>query len=89
MEDEVYYLVHTTNNPDCKKWSEIRAAPFNVDDQFPGVYFSIITKSNIDRERIYPGKYIMIFSKKLLMQKNYHINFTDYNGILTETNTYF
>ncbi len=89
MEDEIYYLVHTTNNPNCIKWKELIVAPFNVDDQFPGVYLSIITKSNINSEKLYPEKYIMIFSKKLLQQKNYHINFRDYNGILTETNTYY
>jgi hypothetical protein len=89
MEDEIYYLVHTTDNPNCRTWKELFVAPFNVDDQFPGVFLSIITKSNINSERLFPGKYIMIFSKKLLQQKNYHINFRDYNGILTETNTYY
>ena len=88
MED-IYYLIHTTNNPDCVKWSELKTAEFNIDDQFPGVYLSIITKDNIDKEYIFSGKYIIILSKKLLLQKNYHINLTDYNGIISEKNTYF
>jgi len=87
MED-IYYLVHTTNNPNYNTWEYLKTTPFNTDDQFPGVYFSIITKYNIDNEFIYPGKYILIFSKKLLYQNNYHINFTDYNGIISENNTY-
>lgn len=88
MED-IYYLIHTTNNPDCVNWTELRTNEFNTDDQFPGVYLSIITKNNIYNEKLFPGKYILIFSKKLLLQKNYHINFTDYNGIISEKNTYF
>jgi hypothetical protein len=87
--EEIYYLIHTTNNPGCINWTELRTAEFNTDDQFPGVYLSIITKDNILKEYIFPGKYIMIFSKKLLLQKNYHINLTDYNGIVSEKNTYF
>jgi hypothetical protein len=87
--EEIYYLIHTTNNPNCITWSELKTAEFNTDDQFPGVYLSIITKDNIDKEYIYPGKYIIILSKKLLLQKNYHINLVDYNGIVSEKNTYF
>ena len=88
MED-IYYLIHTTNNPDCINWTELRTAEFNTDDQFPGVYLSIITKDNINKEFIYPGKYIIILSKKLLLQKNYHMNLRDHNGIVSEENTYF
>ena len=87
--EEIYYLIHTTNNPGCINWTELRTAEFNTDDQFPGVYLSIITKDNINKEYIFPGKYIIILSKKLLLQKNYHINLTDYNGIVSEENTYF
>jgi hypothetical protein len=87
--DEIYYLIHSTNNPGCMNWTELRTAVFNIDDQFPGVYLTIITKDNIDKEYLYPGKYIIIFSKKLLLQKNYHINLRDYNGIVSETNTYY
>jgi hypothetical protein len=50
---------------------------------------SIITKDNIESESIYPGKYLMIFSKILLNQNNYHINARDYNGIISEKNTYY
>ena len=88
MED-IYYLIHTTNNPDCINWTELRTAQFNTDDQFPGVYLTIITKDNINKEFIYPGKYIIILSKKLLLQQNYHMNLRDHNGIVSEKNTFF
>lgn len=88
MED-IYYLIHATNNPDCHSWNELKKSDFNTDDQFPGIYMSVITKYNIESESIYPGKYLMIFSKILLGQQNYHINAKDYNGIITEKNTYY
>jgi hypothetical protein len=88
MED-IYYLIHATNNPECILWDELKTGCFNTDDQFPGVYMSVITKYNIENESIYPGKYIMIFSKILLNQINYHINARDYNGIIAEKNTYY
>lgn len=87
--DEIYYLIHTTNNPDCINWTELRTAPFNTDDQFPGVYLSIITKNNIKKEYVFPGKYIIILSKKILLQQNYHMNLRDHNGIVSEKNTFF
>ena len=88
MED-IYYLVHATSKPDCVNWKELKTSRINIDDQFPGVYFSIITKDNIDKELLYHERYAMIFSKKLLQQKNYHINYTDCNGIISEKNTYY
>jgi len=87
--EEIYYLIHSTNNPDCINWTQLKTSEFNTDDQVPGIYLSIITKDNIDKEFIFPGKYIIILSKKLLLQKNYHINLVDYNGIVSEKNTYF
>ena len=59
------------------------------DDQFPGVYFSLITKYNLKYETLFPAKTCLIFSKQLLEQQNYHINFVDYNGFINESNTYF
>lgn len=88
MED-ICYLIHTTNDPKCLNWTELRTSKFNMNHQFPGIYFSLITKDNIETESIYSGKYILIFSKNLLLQKNYHINLVDYNGIITEKNTYY
>lgn len=87
--EKIYYLIHTTDNPDCINWNELRTAEFNTNDQFPGVYLSIITEDNINTEYVFPGKYIIILSKKLLLQQNYHINLTDYNGIVSEKNSYF
>jgi hypothetical protein len=87
--DDIYCLIHATNNPDCISWDELKAGHFNTNHQFPGVYMSMITKDNIENVNIYPGKYLMIFSKILLCQNNYHINARDYNGIITEKNTYY
>ena len=96
MED-IYYLVHKTKTDDYKKWSELKPSKLKASKssiaeagvQFPGVYFSLITKDNINSERLYAGKYVLIFSYKLLNQKNYHINIHDNNGFITETNTYY
>ena len=85
--ESVLYLVHATNkNP--AKYTKLKTAK-DIKNQFPGVYFSLITKHNKDIENLYPGKYIMIFSPELLKQRNYHINIQDYNGYITEENTYF
>lgn len=87
--ENILYLVHCTNNYQ-EDWKSLK--PSNVDDfedQFPGVYLSLITKENIDNIDLFPGKYILIFSKRLLEQQNYHINLRDHNGYISEANTYF
>ena len=96
MED-IYYLVHKTKTDDYKKWLELKPSKLKTnksniseaDVQFPGVYFSLITENNIDKQQLYSGRYVLIFSCKLLDQKNYHINIHDNNGIISETNTYY
>jgi hypothetical protein len=90
--DSVYYLVHTTSTYNSD-WKELITSKVH-DFEFPGVYFSIITKHNIRQLALYPQyeaekTKMLIFSKKLLEQKNYHINLADYNGHVTEDNTYF
>jgi hypothetical protein len=84
MNENILYLVHMTDNniTKCLRTS-------NEEDQFPGVYFTLITKHNLKYERLFPAKNCLIFSKKLLEQQNYHINFVDYNGFINESNTYF
>jgi hypothetical protein len=87
--DDILYLVHSTDNPfninDIKE-----LIPSKLDnDQFPGVYFTLITKNNRENEPLYSYDNILIFSKKLLEQRNYHINIRDYNGWINENNTYF
>jgi len=84
MNENILYLVHMTDNNITKG---LRKS--TEDDQFPGVYFSLITKYNLKYERLFPAKNCLIFSKKLLEQQNYHINFVDYNGFINESNTYF
>jgi len=89
MED-ILYLVHSSQFAYNSEWTELK--PSSIDkreDQFPGVYFSLITKDNIRKETLYGIKNILIFSKKLLEQENYHINIRDYNGFINEKNTYF
>lgn len=87
--DKVLYLIHSTYNFDMN-WNELK--PSKIDDvnhQFPGVYFTLITKNNLERQILYYSKNILIFSKKLLEQENYHINIKDYNGFINEKNTYY
>lgn len=89
MED-IYYLLHKTKHYNKEDWKELKTSSIdNSDDQFPGVYLTPITKYNIRSAKLYPGKYVLIFSRKLLNQKNYHINILDNNGMITETNTYY
>ena len=88
--DDILYLVHNTygyNN----EWKELETAPFKASEHhFPGVYFTLITKNNLKTEDLYGYQGdILIFSKKLLEQENYHINIRDYNGFINEENTYF
>lgn len=86
---DIYYLVHITNNY-TKDWTELRTSKVeDYEDQFPGVYLTLITKENIHNIDLYPGKQILILSKNLLKQKNWHINLRDYNGYISEHNTYF
>ena len=86
--NNVYYLIHRTNYYD-DSWTELKPSKIeNYEHQFPGVYLSIITKNTIETIK-YNCKYILIFSIKLLKQKNFHINIKDYNGFINENNTYF
>jgi hypothetical protein len=89
--NEILYLIHSTDNPfNINDISELIPSKLeNADEQFPGVYFSLITKNNIKTEPLFSHDNILIFSKKLLEQKNYHINIRDYNGWINETNTFF
>jgi len=86
--DSVLYLIHSTNKYN-ENWNELKVSELN-NSQFPGVYFTLITKDNIDTEPIHHfGKYNLIFSKRLLEQKNFHINLSDHNGFISESNSYF
>lgn len=87
MNENILYLLHTTDK-NIENSNELKKS-LNNDDQFPGVYFTLITKNNINYEKLFPAKKYLIFSKKLLEQQNYHINFIDYNGFINEYNTFF
>ena len=92
LPNNVLYLVHATNhNPAdiryMNTWPKCNESISSL--QYPGVYFSLITKENRLTQDIYPGKYVLIFSAKLLLQSNWHINAKDHNGNVTEHNTFF
>jgi len=87
--ENILYLIHTTTNYN-NNWNELKPSSVNeINHQFPGVYFTLITKDNLKTEGLYGYKTLLIFSKKLLEQENYHINIHDYNGFINEKNTYF
>jgi hypothetical protein len=87
--DDVLYLVHSVPKYDNTK-PYVELCPSSITyDQFPGVYFTLITKQNKFRESLYYPFNFLIFSKKLLLQHNYHININDYNGYINQENTYF
>ena len=67
--DDILYLIHTTNKPDCLNWTELKTPKFNVDDQFPGIYLSIVTKNNIENDNFYAGKYVIFISKKFFFNQ--------------------
>ena len=85
--DDILYLVHCTAKK-YETWDELKPSEMDI-YQYPGVYFSLITKYNINRELLYGSKNTLIFSKKLLEQQNYHINIYDNNGHINEYNTYY
>ena len=88
LPDEVLYLVHTTSI-DPKTVEELRPSEMST-YQYPGVFFSLITKDNKNAEFIYPdGDKILIFSPKLLLQSNWHANLTDHQGFISENNTFY
>ena len=89
--DDILYLIHCVDNPfNINDITELIPSKIeNAEHQYPGVFFSLITKHNIHTEPLYSHDNILIFSKKLLEQKNYHINIRDYNGWINENNTYF
>lgn len=89
--DDILYLIHAVDNPfNINDITELIPSKIeNAEHQFPGVFFTLITKHNIRNEPLFSYDNILIFSKKLLEQKNYHINFRDYNGWINEENTYF
>lgn len=86
---KIYYLIHITSDITPIMKSKKLKVSTNFKDQFPGVYFSLVTSNNIDTESFFPGKHILIFSAKLLEQRNYHVNIQDHNGIISEKNTLF
>ena len=95
--EDILYLVHRTyENPQLWENKEIKPPVIDdirgeafAKDQFPGAYFSLVTKYNEKTENLFPGDYTLYFSKELLHQKNYHINIKDHNGHVMQHNTMF
>lgn len=86
--NDILYLIHITKDKNTENWKQVNS---NQEDasQYPGVYFTLITKDNRLTEQLYAGNYCLIFSRNLLKKTNYHINASDNNGFITENNTYF
>uniref|UniRef100_A0A6C0E374 Uncharacterized protein n=1 Tax=viral metagenome TaxID=1070528 RepID=A0A6C0E374_9ZZZZ len=86
--NDILYLIHITKDKNTENWKQVNS---NQEDasQYPGAYFTLITKDNRLTEQLYAGNYCLIFSRNLLKKTNYHINVTDNNGFITENNTYF
>ncbi len=90
LPDAVLYLVHSTNvDPKTISRLEPPSCEHATTHQFPGVFFTLITKHNRGTESIYPGKHVLVFSASLLLQHNFHINIQDHNGFLSEHNTFY
>jgi len=90
--EDILYLVHVTSKKYKDDSNNLIWDKLNIsieDDQYPGCYFTLITKYNRLTEELFPGKYCLIFSRNLLKQLNYHINICDNNGFITEENTLF
>jgi hypothetical protein len=89
--NDIYYLVHASNKNLDKAKYLLAPSCINTtnNDQFPGVYFTLVSKYNIDTESYFPAKYRYIFSMDLLRQHNYHMNIQDSNGSINESRTYF
>lgn len=79
------YVVHCLDKYTWKKVeSSKELKPHGAwNHQFPGVYMSLVTKHNIDTEPFYYGDVMLVFSRRLLEQNNYHVNYIDHNGIIT------
>lgn len=86
--NDILYLIHITKDKNTENWKQVNS---NQEDasQYPGAYFTLITKDNRLTEQLYAGNYCLIFSRNLLKKTNYHINVSDNNGFITENNTYF
>jgi hypothetical protein len=87
----LYYLLHATNE-DYTNFDKLKpggTSDYELRDQYPGVYFSLITSDNFETEVLFNKKYYLLFSLELLKQKNFHINIKDTNGIISEFNTFF
>jgi len=71
-------------------WKEIQTSPWsNGFGEFPGAYFSLVTKHNLKKLNLFPGKFALFFSVRLLEQHNWHFNLSDQNGMISEFNTYY
>ncbi len=62
----------------------------DFNSEFPGIFMNYITDTNISKPIGNSEPIILlVFSKKLLEQKNYHLNIIDNNGLFSENITYF
>ena len=93
--DEILYLVHVTYT-DPRDWTKAKLLTSNdpYHNEYPGTYFTMITKQNINNVSLGGGgenlgkAHIGIFDRRLLFQKNYHINPHDVNGFIHQNTIY-
>lgn len=90
------YLLTTIERSESKiKYQGIGSSVVNrwtedkYKSEFPGIFMSYITKNDVRKFVKYIGEIILVFSNKLLNQKNYHCNIIDNNGYISEDLTYF
>jgi len=59
--------------------------------EFPGVCTTLITKNTLDcaYQQLYPGDVVLFLSRRLLEQRNYHLNIDDNWGCISEWNTVY
>ena len=54
--DDILYLVHTAKNYN-ENWTELKITSLDeFNYQFPGVYFSLITKHNLKKETLFSNR---------------------------------
>jgi len=84
--DDILYLAHVTMSDIQGDHLEVSGSAAT---QFPGVYFSVITVHNREKEVLHMGDRVLLFSKELLVSTDrYHLNLQDNNGGICEGNTF-
>jgi hypothetical protein len=97
--DEALYLVRVVKREAYEKLLRVPARRrvltstlgYAPDVEFPGVCTTPVTRNtrSVASRTLYPGDIAMILSRRLLEQRNYHLNIDDDWGCLSAKNTVF